>query len=218
MKKLCFVILMFCVLFFALQSAWGQNNYVEFTLKGIEIAKGNNIDEETRVGARFVGSVINSNSNEDEIGLFSTVLDFKGYNNIEVCGETNDIISLRMTILFTRGNYMGRIMVLKMEDASFEDVFWNFDTSENCGIGGMGCNCPPDMETVYNCNLDEDETSFLARVGGELNSGEGIHLIPTWGSSFIFLRWVESASLSGFLCHHYPFIPRVSGKIRFELR
>ena len=90
MKKMCFVILMFCVLFFALQSAWGQNNYVEFTLKGFEIAKGNNIDEETRVGARFMGSIINSAG--DEIGFFSTVLDFRGYNYIEVCGKTNDII------------------------------------------------------------------------------------------------------------------------------
>ncbi|MGA1864523.1 MAG: hypothetical protein ACMUHX_05625 [bacterium] len=214
MKKLCFVMLIFCVLFFALQPAWGQDNYVEFTLKGFEIAKGNNIDEETRVGARFMGSVINFNGNE--IGLFSTVLDFKGYNNIEVCGGTNDIISLRMTILFTSGNYAWRTMVLKMEDASSKDVFWDFDTSENCGIGGMGCNCPP--TDLFDCDLDGDETSLIASVGGDLNSGEGIHLIPTWGSSLIFLRWVESASLSGYLCHHYPFIPRVSGTIRFELR
>ena len=215
MKKLCFVMLMSCILLFTLQSAWGQGSYVDFTLKGFEIAKGNDIDEETRSGARFMGSVINSDG--DEVGFFSTVLDFKYYNAIEVCGGINDIISLRMTILFTSGNYAWRTMVLRMEDASFEDVFWDFDTLENCGIGGRGCNCPP-VSGLVDCALDGDETSLIARVGGDLDSGEGIHLIPTWGSSFIFLRWVDSASLSGFLCHHYPFIPRVSGTIRFELR
>lgn len=216
MKKLCFVVLMFSILLFTLQPARGQDSYVDFTLKGFEIAKGNDIDEETRVGARFMGSVINSN--EDEVGFFSTLLDFKYYDAIEVCGGINDIISLRMTILFTSGDYAGRIMILRMVDVSFEDVFWFLNTSENCGIGGMGCNCPPDLDKVYNCNTDGDDTSLIAQVGGDLDSGEGIHLIPTWGSSFIFLRRVGSASLSGFLCHHYPFIPRVSGTIRFELR
>ncbi|MGA1840218.1 MAG: hypothetical protein ACMUIU_06285 [bacterium] len=214
MKKLCFVMLIFCILFFALQSAWGQDNYVEFTLKGYEIAKGNNIDEETRVGARFLGSVINSNG--DEVGLFSTVLDFKGYNAIEVCGGTNDIISLRMIILFTSGYYAWRTMVLKMEEMNLYDVYWYLDTSENCGIGGMGCNCPP--ADLFDCDLGGDQTALIAWVGSDFNSGEGIHLIPTWGSSFMFLRRVECASLSGYLCHHYPFIPRVSGTIRFKLR
>jgi hypothetical protein len=197
------------------QSAWGQNNNVELTLKGFEIAKGTNIDGETRVGARFMGNVINSNGYE--VGFFSTVLDFKGYNFIEVCGGTNDIISLRMTIFFTSGDYAWRTMVLKIKDSSSENVFWYLDTSENCGIGGIGCNCPPVLDLV-DCGLDGDQTSLIAWVGSDYDSNEGINLKPTWGSSFVFLRKVKCASLSGFLCHHYPFIPRVSGKIRLELR
>lgn len=215
MKKLCFVMLMFCILFFAIQSAWGQNNHIEFTLSGFEIAKGKDIDEETRVGARFMGSVINPNG--DKVGFFSTVLDFKGYDFIESCGGTNDIISLRMTILFTSGDYAWRTMILKMDDTSYENVFWYLDTSENCRIGGIGCNCPP-VSDLVDCDLDGDQTALIAWVGRDFNSEEGIHLRPIWGSSFIFLRKVKCASLSGYLCHHYPFIPRVSGTIKFELR
>ena len=183
------------------------NGEETFVLQGVEAFIGVELGDK-RFGTTFIGKV-KKVINEDmhEVGCFTVVLDFKGIDDIEVCTGTNDVTKLTLKMLFTSGDHAGNRLVLRMTDRSGDaDVFWDYSAAE-CPIGGIGCDCPPPYEDEPpQCTGEE---SLLAKVG----SGEGLELKPTWGTSRAFFT-VTKAYLTGWLCHQYALVPRVSGEVR----
>lgn len=205
MKKFMSLVTMVGILLFVVPSS-GANQSAELELIGIEVAIGVDIGD-TRYGTKFTGKVMDDG---EQVGYFSCTLHFQDYSNIEQCGETNNIVWLRMSLVFTDGEYQGKKLVLGMRDPTPDtpDVFWFYDTDEECEIGGCDCSCPPG--DVVECYGND---ASIARIGGDTDTEDGIMLKPRWGSSYEFMKKVKNASLTGYLCHHYPIVPRVSGTL-----
>jgi hypothetical protein len=177
-----------------------------FLLEGLEIAKGIDIGS-IRIGTSFAGKVLDA-SGEEEQGFWSVSLNHRGAKNIEVCGGTNDIVSLRLVVCFTKGPHDGNQLVLGMTDLRRkQDVFWRFDYfGIPCEIGGGACDpCSPDAARI-DCALGG--ASNLAVISD-------ISLVRSRGSTLN----VESAVLTeGQLCHYFPIIPRVFGKLVLDFK
>jgi hypothetical protein len=203
MKKFRNVIMLVGIFLFLTSSVGAE----QFELKGVEILKG--IDRgDTRYGTTFIGKILEEGG---DLGYWSVVLNFKDYEYIEVCGETNDIVWLRMVVVFTGGDHQGDKLVLRMRDRKgIPDVFWDYD-ADLCPIGGIGCSCP-DWEVPISCSDTCSDTSSIARIGDEYETDKGIVLTPRRTIS----SQVENAYLNGWLCHNYPFVPRVSGTLQIN--
>ena len=180
---------------------------VQFDLVGLEIVKGIDIGT-TRYGTRFIGKVF---SDSEKIGIWSIVLDHKDFENIEVCGETGDVVRLRMIVAFTKGDYEGHYLVLAMRDLSgVPDVYWDFQ-APLCFplINGSNCVCPQDPEAIEPWNCDEG----LFDGYGPIAVIPQITLKKRLGTTLN----VVDAHLSGLLCHNYPLVPRVGGVLSLVL-
>lgn len=173
-----------------------------FYLEGLEVAKGVDIGT-IRVGTSFAGKVLDENLMER--GLWFATLSHRGAANIEVCGGTNDIVSLRLVVSFCEGEHAGGQLVLTMTDLrGIPDVHWIYNYSGTpCRIGGLDCDaCSPDAARV-SCSDENSPSSNLAVI-------RAITLTRAKGSTLAVKRAVLK---EGQLCHYYPFIPRVHGKL-----
>ncbi len=202
MKKIYYAALILGSLLFMIPFAGAKQQLAEFQLKGVEIAKGFDIGD-TRYGTRFTGKVFEEGK---DVGYWLIVLNFRDFDNIEVCEGTNDIVKLRITVVFTRGYYAGNKLVLYMKDRKqIPDVFWNY-MAPICDpfqlTDDLDCICPENLDLIedWNCNGLPDDYGPIAEI-------RNLSLKKIWGT----LSCVKKASLSGWLCHNYPFIPRVAG-------
>lgn len=171
-----------------------------FVLEGLEIAKGIDIGS-IRIGTSFAGKVLDASGTMD-LGFWSATLSHRGAGNIEVCGGTNDIVSLRLVICFTGGDYAGHQLVLGMTDLKrIPDVYWNFDyAGVPCELGGFSCDACSPLAARIPCS---EGASNLAVIGD-------IALVPSRGST---LKSKSARLTEGQLCHYFPIIPRVYGKL-----
>jgi hypothetical protein len=177
-----------------------------FLLEGLEIAKGIDIGS-VRIGTSFAGKVLDA-SGEEEQGFWSVSLNHRGAKNIEVCGGTNDIVSLRLVVCFTKGPYDGNQLVLGMTDLRHkQDVFWDFDYAGiACELGGVACDpCSPEAARI---GCARGRASNLAVISD-------ISLVRSKGSTLDVARAMLT---EGQLCHYYPIIPRVFGKLVVDFR
>jgi hypothetical protein len=169
-----------------------------FHLKGIEIAKGIDIGP-VRYGMTTTGKVFSPEG--EEVGFWLLRIHFKNREDIEVCDGTNDIVWFKLEISFTGGYFAGHRLVLGMRDWRSrieDDVFWSFYT-EPCSIGGFDCHCPPVSEPET-CSGDFSNLALIPNI----------HLKKWFGSTLpVTEAWVQD----GWLCHQYPFIPRVDGDL-----
>jgi hypothetical protein len=180
-------------------SVRADDGCVDVHLQGIEIAKG--IDwGAIRYGATFVGEVLKAGTGE-KIGFWQLRQHFRGRENIEVCGMSNDVVWLRLEVSITAGAYAGHKLVLGMQDwwGRQPDAWWLYWV-EPCGLGGFGCECPPADDVLVESECSEATGSNLAYI-------PTLDLRPWWGTTLP----VADATLEGWLCHQYPLIPRVSG-------
>ncbi len=175
-----------------------------FLLEGLEIAKGIDIGS-IRIGTSFAGKVLDGYG-EEEQGFWSVSLNHRGATNIEVCGGTNDIVSLRLVVCFTKGLHQGKQLILGMIDLwRNEDVSWGFNYSgDSCKLGGLECDaCSP---TAARTACQNGGSSNLAVIGD-------ISLVQAKGST---LKVAGATLTDGQLCHYFPIIPRVFGKLVLE--
>jgi hypothetical protein len=172
-----------------------------FYLKGVEIAKGFDFGA-IRFGTTFIGT-LSADPDGDEIGFWKLRQHFRNREDIEVCNGSNDVIWLRLEISITHGPFTGHRLVLGMLDwagRQKDDAQWLYFT-EPCSLGGLECNCPP-AEPV-GCGVTPDGSSNLASIPHiELKSWLG-------STASVQKAWIQN----GWLCHQYPFIPRVSGEL-----
>ncbi len=175
-------------------------------MKGVEIAKGSDIGE-VRYGTKFTGEILDGHL--EEIGYWYVTLDYRGAEEVEVCGGQNDIIRARMTVVLDGSSGCAGMAVIAMQDATGTfDVFWDY-SSPLCGIGGLDCPYPWD-EPLAGCLFADDPDDYgpVARVG---NDSEGIFLRKVFATGFF--RRFSGAEFGGWLRHNYPFIPRVDGTL-----
>jgi hypothetical protein len=170
----------------------------QLRLEGFELAKGVDLTDTYRVGTIFAGEVFNAD--DGKVGRWTVILSHRGTENIEVCGESGDIVTIRLTINFNSGQQL----VLGMVDlGGAPDVFWDFAyNGPSCSLGGLDC-VPCGITVPKDCT---GETSNLAMV-------QDILLKPKSGSTIK----IKSAILyDGRLCHYYPVIPRVSARLKIN--
>lgn len=178
----------------------GASGTETFVLEGLEIAKGIDIGT-IRIGTSFAGRVLDEGGSEQ--GFWSATLSHRGASNIEVCGGTNDIVSLRMVVCFTQGPRSGKQLILGMVDLRRnEDVFWDYNYSgPPCELGGFGCDpCSPDADRG---DCEPGGRSDLAVI-------PQLDLLPYKGST---LKVLGASLKNGLLCHYFPIIPRVFGNL-----
>lgn len=175
-----------------------------FLLEGLEIAKGIDIGP-IRIGTSFAGKLLDQYG-EEEQGFWSVSLNHRGATNIEVCGGSNDIVSLRLVVCFSKGPHQGKQLILGMTDLRRnEDVFWSFNYSGDlCKLGGLECDaCSP---AAFRTECATGGSSDLAVIGD-------ISLVQAKGST---LKVAGATLTDGQLCHYFPVIPRVFGKLVLE--
>lgn len=206
MKKASFAALVFfaCVSFITFHADAGDTVLL---MKGIEISKGIDIGD-VRYGTKFTGEILDGSCGE--IGYWYVTLDYRGADEVEVCGGKNDIVKARMTVVLEGGGLSGMVVLAMRDNTGTSDVFWNYSTPL-CGLGGLDCPYPWD-EPIEGCLfVDEpDEYGPVARIGSDHG---GIYLRKVFATGFF--RSLPGAEFEGWLRHNYPFIPRVEGSLTF---
>jgi len=213
MKRFALLILI-CVGIVLPISSFGSEQRVELYLRGVELTKGQDVGE-IRYGTRFAGQVLlDSNDAESVIGYWSVSLNYTDVENVEVCGGTNDIISLRLLVVLDDDNYSGEAIFSMSDFEGNPDVFWN-SQQPLCGFFGIGCSDPWESPETWDC----DDGGLLEGYGpvaqiGSLDNDLGIKLNPVWRTG-IFKRpdRVKHGYIKGWLRHNYPVVPRIDGTL-----
>jgi len=187
-------LLSFCILLAATAFADGAS----FELKGIEVSKGIDVGA-IRYGTSFIGEVYDLDGSK--VGNWIVDLNYKGFKNVGVCGQDNDIIWLKLIVCFTDGEYAGKRLVLGMTDRTgTPDVFWGYTASSCTSIGGFGCTCP--AADAQPCTGSESKLASIP----------GVDLRPMLGTNLK----VQGATIeNGWLCHTFV-IPRITGTLTLK--
>jgi hypothetical protein len=182
-------------------SSFALDGMKTYRMEGIELFKGIDIGD-IRVLTTFAGQLYDET--EKKVGIWVATLRHRDYVNIEVCGKKSTIIKIRLELQFGTG---GKLVLGNRKYSGIGEAEWNWIyDGEECDIGGLGCEqCPP-LEYRADCG-EEGGFSDIAEVSD-------IELKQKRGSTFV----IEDARLTeGFLCHYFPFIPRVIAYLEVEL-
>ncbi len=190
---------------------WGQcienrsSTWVKFIpmnalkLSGIEIVKGIDICD-IRWGTTFIGKVYEGSL---EVGNWWTVIRHTNTENIEVCGGTNNLLKVKLVVNLYDGN---RLVLGLSDHDNEEEVVWDA-IAPLCGpsCNDESCACPnnPDLIRSWICEEGKPEGY------GPVATIENLELREKFGTTMD----IESASLTGFLCHNWAFIPRVAATL-----
>lgn len=175
-----------------------------YVLSGYEIFIG--IDYRgTRYGTLFTG-ILKSQDNQN-VGYWNVCIHHTWTENIEVCNRWNDIKYFCMTIHFTDGRHAGKTVILTMRDTiSYPDVHWigNY-AGTPCEIGGFNCEA---------CGIDTTMSACSEGDYADIAAIEEIRLSTGRKST---LKVKNARIRDGRLCHYFPYIPRVSGFLEWDL-
>ena len=179
----------------------------EFKLSGVEIVKGFDIGD-VRYGTTFMGNVYEG---DDKVGYWWTVIQHTDTENIEVCGESNNLLNVKLVVVLNGGTLAGNRLVLGLQEPEVvEDVLWD-SVAPVCGFPFFDkpCACPdhPDDIEIWNCELPIPERY------GPVATIEHLNLKEKFGTTLN----IEEAYLSGWLCHNWSFIPRVAANLTIVL-
>lgn len=171
----------------------------EFNLSGIEIVKGIDIGD-IRYGTMFLGKVYEGGSH---VGNWWTVIRHTDTENIEVCGGTNNLLKVKLVVNLNDGNWL----LLGLNDPdNEEEVVWDAK-APLCGPAcyDEDCVCPskPDLIEPWNC------ATPLPEDYGPVATIENLELKQKFGTTLD----IEGAFLTGWLCHNWTFIPRVTASL-----
>jgi hypothetical protein len=182
-------------------------NILDLKLMGIEIVKGIDIGD-IRYGTMFMGKVFESSIH---VGNWYTVIRHKDTENIEVCGKTNNLLKVKLVVNLNEGSLAGNRLVLGLSDfVNEEEVVWDA-MAPICGPAcyDEDCVCPskPDLIKPWNCAMP------LPEDYGPVATIENLELIQKFGTTLD----IEGAFLTGWLCHNWAFIPRVTASLTVVL-
>lgn len=206
MKRVVLMVLI-CVGIILPISSFSQEAKIYF-LKGLELAKGQDVGD-IRYGTKFAGEVLDS-ENSEVIGFWNVSLNYRGAEWVEVCGGSNDVISMRLMVVLDDDNLSGMAVFKMRDNEGNPDVFWDF-REQLCGLGGL--DCPYPWEDPDPLCPDDNDPSYgpVASIGG----GElGIQLYPAWRTGcFRRPKRVQQGYIKGWLRHNYPLVPRIDGTL-----
>jgi hypothetical protein len=179
----------------------------EFILSGIEIVKGIDIID-IRYGTTFLGKAYEGGS---QVGNWYTVIRHTDTENIEVCGGTNNLLKVKLVVNLNEGSLAGNRLVLGLQNpVDSEDVVWDA-MAPLCGPAcyDEDCVCPskPDLIEPWNCAMT------LPEDYGPVATIENLELKQKYGTTLD----IEGAFLTGWLCHNWAFIPRVTASLTIVL-
>jgi hypothetical protein len=184
-----------------------SQNVAELTLSGVEIVKGIDICD-IRYGTTFMGKVYEDSI---EVGNWYTVIRHTDTENIEVCGGTNNLLKVKLVVNLIEGSLAGNRLVLGLQNpVDSEDVVWDA-MAPLCGPAcyDEDCVCPskPDLIEPWNCAMT------LPEDYGPVATIENLELKQKFGTTLD----IEGAFLTGWLCHNWAFIPRVTASLTIVL-
>ena len=178
-------------------------NILDINLMGMEIVKGIDIGD-IRYGTMFIGNVFKDSEN---VGNWYTVIRHTDTENIEVCGGTNNLLKVKLVVNLNDGNRL----VLGLNDPdNDEEVVWDA-TAPLCGPScyDESCACPNNSDLIQSWICEEG----MPEGYGPMATIENLELREKFGTTVD----IKSASLTGFLCHNWAFIPRVAANLNVVL-
>lgn len=180
---------------------------LEFKLMGVEVRKGFDFGD-IRYGTKFTGTIFEGSDDlgYSDVGYWWTTIRHTDTENIEVCEGTNNLLRFRLVVIFTDGSLAGHRMYLELKEPGLaEDVYWDY-MAPMCGPAYQDptCACPnnPDEIQEWDCNAMPDGYGPVASI-------PVLELERRFGTTLN----VTEASLSGWLCHNWLFVPRVLGHL-----
>jgi len=212
MKRVALIMLI-CVGTILPISSFGSEQPEELYLRGVELTKGLDVGE-IRYGTRFAGEVLlDSNDAESVVGYWSVSLNYTDVENVEVCGGTNDVTSLRLLVVLDAGDYSGEAIFSMRDFEGNPDVFWDYQ-QPLCGFFGLDCIDPWDTPDDWDCGVGLTPGNGPVAQIGAADNILGIKLTPVWRTG-IFNRpdRVKRGYIKGWLRHNYPLVPRIDGTL-----
>jgi hypothetical protein len=186
---------------------------LEFKLMGVEVIKGFDFGD-IRYGTKFTGKIFEGSDDlgYSDVGYWWTTICHTDTENIEVCDGTNNLLRFRLVVIFTDGSFDGHRLYLKLKEPGLvEDVYWD-SIAPMCGPAYQDpdCVCPnnPDDIQPWDCS---DQT--MPEGYGPVATIPELELKRRFGTTLNFTK----ASLTGWLCHNWLFVPRVLGYLTLEI-